>query len=110
MLQTTNDRALSTQATENKSNQDIPANAGGDVYVDGDIKNLSSVMKLAKSKKPNFAKANSKTDFLNPGAKKTFIHLRKAFSKAQILRLFDLEWHIRIETDASGYAIRGVLR
>ena len=35
--------------------------------------------------------------------------MRQAFIKAPILRHFDPECHIRIETDASGYAIGGVL-
>ena len=47
--------------------------------------------------------------FLNPGARKAFNQLRQAFTKALILRPFDLECHIRIETNASGYAIGGVL-
>ncbi len=39
------------------------------------MNNLSTATKSAKSKKPTFAKANSGTDFLTPGAKETFIHL-----------------------------------
>ncbi len=35
--------------------------------------------------------------------------MRQAFLKAPILNHFDPERHIRIETDASGYAIGGVL-
>ena len=35
--------------------------------------------------------------------------MRQAFTEAPILRHFDPECHIRIETDASGYAIGGVL-
>ena len=35
--------------------------------------------------------------------------MRQAFTKAPILQHFDPECHIRIETDASGYAIGGVL-
>ena len=35
--------------------------------------------------------------------------MRQAFTEAPILRHFDPECHIRIETDASGYAIEGVL-
>ncbi len=106
MLRTTDKEALSTQATENEKNQDAPASAGGGVGVGGSIKNLSTVAISTKSKKlkskANFAKANSGTDFLTPGAKKAFIHLWKAFTEALILRHFDPECHIRIETDASG--------
>ena len=112
MLRTTDKEALSTQATENERNQDASASAGsvGGGGVDGDIKNLSSVVKSAKSKKPIFAKTNSsETDFLTTGAREAFIHLRKAFTKAPILRHFDPERHIWIKTDASGYAIGMVL-
>ena len=48
-------------------------------------------------------------DFLTPEAKKTFIYLQKAFTKTPILRHFDSQRHIQIETHASGYAIDGVL-
>ena len=47
--------------------------------------------------------------FLTPNAKKIINQLRLAFIKALILRYFDLESHIRIETDVSGYTINGVL-
>ena len=47
--------------------------------------------------------------FVTPGARETFNQLRQAFTKAPILRHFDPECHIRIETDASSYAIGGVL-
>ena len=49
------------------------------------------------------------TGYLTPGAKQAFTQLRQAFTKALILRHFDPECHIRIETDASSYAIGGVL-
>ena len=35
--------------------------------------------------------------------------MRQAFTEAPILRHFDPKCHIRIETDASGYAVGGVL-
>ena len=47
--------------------------------------------------------------FLTPEAKLIFTQLRQAFTEAPILRHFDPEYHIRIETDASDYAIGGVL-
>ena len=52
---------------------------------------------------------NRATGYLAPKARLAFIKLRKAFTKALILRHFDLEYHIRIETDASSYSIGGVL-
>ncbi len=122
MLWTTNDEALSTQATENKKNQDASASTGGG-GVGGNFENLSTIAKSAKSKKSkstkskksdlpkaSFAKINSSgTDFLTPEANKAFIHLQKVFTEAPILRHFDSEYYIRIETNASGYAIGGVL-
>ena len=76
----------------------------------------SESKKLAKSKKPsksenspNFDAKKAGPSFLTPGAKEAFNCLRLAFTKALILRHFDPECHIRIETDTSGYAIGGVL-
>ncbi len=115
MLRTTNDEALSIQATGNEKNQDAPASvgvggaAGCGADGGGSTKNLSTASKSAKSKKPNFAKANSGTDFLISEAQEAFIHLQKAFTKVLIFRHFDPERHIRIETNALGYAIGEVL-
>ena len=39
------------------------------------------------------------------GAKEAFNRLKQAFIEAPILQHFDLKSHIRIKTDASGYAI-----
>ena len=57
---------------------------------------------------PNIG-ATGKPNFLTPNAKKAFNQLRLAFIKAPILQHFDLENHIRIETNALGYAIGRVL-
>ena len=46
--------------------------------------------------------SNGVTGYLTPDAKQAFTQLRQAFIKALILRHFDLECHIRIETDVSG--------
>ena len=53
--------------------------------------------------------SNGATGYLTPDAKQAFTQLRQAFTEAPIPRHFDPECHIRIETDASGYAIGGVL-
>ena len=53
--------------------------------------------------------SNRATGYLTPDTKRAFTQLRQAFTKAPILRHFDPECHIRIEIDASGYAIGGVL-
>ena len=52
---------------------------------------------------------NGATGYLTPDARQAFTQLRQAFTKAPILQHFDLECHIRIETDVSGYAIGGIL-
>ena len=66
--------------------------------------------KLPKSgNSPNFDAKNTGPNFLTPEARSAFNRLRLAFTEAPILRHFDPECHIRIETDASGYAIGGVL-
>ena len=72
---------------------------GGDDYED---KTVESSLLTSKN-------SNGATGYLTPGAKRAFTQLRQAFIKAPILRHFDLECHIQIETDASGYAIGGVL-
>ena len=65
--------------------------------------------KLAKSKSRTRSGNNlEKPKFLTSKAKKAFNHLRQVFTKALILRHFDPKCHIRIKTNASGYAIRGV--
>ena len=119
MLQKTNNEALSIQATKEERNEAISAGLGSSSVGDKvgeNIKNLSTIINLVKSKltKPKKAglpntKVNSKTDFLTPRAKKVFIHLQKAFTKAPILRHFDPKRHIWIETDALGYTISKVL-
>ena len=72
---------------------------------------------LSKSKKSKNANSEMQTHigamgepiFLTLGAKEVFNHLRQVFTKALILRHFELECHIRIETDALGYAIGRIL-
>ena len=62
-----------------------------------------------KTQKSSKSKNLSRLDFFTPRARLAFTKLRQAFVKAPILYYFDLECHIRIETDASGYTIGGVL-
>ena len=67
---------------------------------------------LAKSKRHDFPKSRpeeARTDFLTSKARLAFTQLRQAFDEAPIFHHFNLERHIRIETDASDYAIGGVL-
>ena len=57
----------------------------------------------------NFDAKNTGPSFLTPKARSAFNRLRLAFTKALILRHFDPECYIWIETNASSYAIGGVL-
>ena len=56
-----------------------------------------------------FKNSNGAMDYLTSGAKRAFTQLRQAFTKALILRHFEPECYIWIETHASGYAIGGLL-
>ena len=49
------------------------------------------------------------SNYLTPDAKKAFDQLRQAFTKTPILQHFDPKQYIRVETDASGYAIDRVM-
>ena len=77
----------------------------------------SKFQNLAKSRKKlsksgnstNFDTIEDGPKFLTSNARAAFNRLWLAFTKAPILRHFDPECHIWIETDISGYAIDGVL-
>ena len=79
----------------------------------GDDRNLSK----SKSKKSKNTKsgvqtclfAMGKPTFLTPNIREAFNQLRQVFIKAPILRHFDQECYFRIEIEALGYAIGGVL-
>ena len=74
-----------------------------DVEVDGgEVEVGKKGRNLSKSKQ-------TESGFLTSGVRRAFTKLRQAFIKAPILYHIDSECHIRIETDASGYAIGGVL-
>ena len=68
-----------------------------------DDRNLSKSKKSKNSKfgKQMHIRATGEPIFLTPSTRKTFNQLRQAFTKAPIFRHFDLECHIRIETNAS---------
>ena len=88
-------------------------NGMDDVEVDGSEVEVDEVGKKARktSKSKNLSKSQKTvgSDFLTPRANLAFTELRQAFLKAPVLHHFDLDCHIRIETDALGYAIGGVL-
>ena len=65
--------------------------------------------KLAKSDFIKPVRGAEEPSFLTLDTRRAFTELRQVFTEASILRHFDLECHIRIKTDASSYAIGGVL-
>ena len=76
----------------------------------GAVVQSDALRNLAKAKNRTKSDNNSgEPMFLTSKAKEALNCLRQAFTKALILRHFDPERHIWIETNASGYAIRGVL-
>ena len=91
----------------------------------GNRTNLSNSSALTRSIRANYltfggvkkgggntrkgVKAAKRSDYLTPVAKKTFNYLRHVFIQAPILQHFHPDRHIRIKTDASGYAIGGAL-
>ena len=81
----------------------------------GGVGRLDALKKSAKSKSRtksgHLGNSNDSEEckFLTSDAREVFNRLRQAFTEAPILRHFDLECHIRIETDTSGYTIGGVL-
>lgn len=68
--------------------------------------------KLSKSRKSIILDTSGITKepkFPSFSTRKTFNLLQQAFIKALILQYLDLECHIQIKTNASGYTIGGVL-
>ena len=138
MLKTTNkpapNRNNGSRSASSRNNDSRPASGrnDGDGEVDGfggdgvehakksgksKGQKTSKSQKSAKSGKnssksgnsPNFGATESGPSFLTSKARSAFNHLRLAFTEAPILWHFDPECHNRIETDASGHAIDGVL-
>ena len=107
MLKTTGSSEESAPRAFRAGNDEVVGGGGG--RADETVVNSSKNEKSRKSTRvPNIG-ATGEPNFLTPDAKKAFNHLRLAFIEAPILRHFDSESHIRIETNASGYAIGGML-
>ena len=87
---------------------DSGGTAGGCTNVDsfgfGSNEKSSKLRKLSGN-----SGATEEPKFLTSDAREVFNLLWQAFTKAPILRHFDLERYIRIETNASGYTIGRVL-
>ncbi len=74
--------------------------------------NMAKSKKWIRAEKAEASRAKNlgqSGSFLTSKARKAFIELRQAFVEALILNRFDPERHIRIEIDASGYTIGGIL-
>ena len=94
-----------------RGGSEIDGNEMDNIEVDGSEVEVDEVGKKIQKSSKNLFKSKKTVrspDFLTPGAKLAFTKLRQAFLKALILYYFDLERHIQIETDVSGYAIGGV--
>ena len=120
MLKTTGNTESATNSKETKSgvgSNSVVGNVvgGGEATNPTKRKNPMKITKskiLIKFKNHDFPKSRPKeaeTGFFTPEAKLVFTQLRQVFVKASILQHFDPESYIRIETDASGYAIGDVL-
>ena len=94
------------RADDNKVVKDVGSRRVNKTVVDS---SMSKRLKNKKSENLTHIKAIGESIFLTPSAKEAFNYLRQEFIKAQILRHFDPECHIQIETDASGHAIVRVL-
>ena len=100
-----------SRARHDKSKIDDRRKIDGGEIDDGEIKDDEfgkKVQKTSKSKNLSKSKITIGTDFFTLGAKLTFTKLRQVFLKAPILYYFDLERHIQIKMNVSGYAISGV--
>lgn len=72
-------------------------------------KNLNKSNSQTKSGQLGNSNTKGELKFLISKAKEIFNYLKQAFTKVPIFRHFNLECHIRIEIDASGYIIKRVL-
>ena len=102
--------------SDNRAEQDISEIDGSgidNIEVDGNEIRDNEVekksQKTSKSKNLFKSKKTIGLDFFTLRTRLAFIKLRQAFVKAPIFHHFNLEHHIRIETDTSGYAISIVL-
>ena len=103
MLKTTRSSEELALKTFRANNNEVVNSGGGD-KANETVKNSSKKSTCM----PNI-RAIGDPNFLTSDAKKNFNYLRLLFIKALILWHFDPESHIRIEIDASGYAIDRVL-
>ena len=80
-----------------------------DNKVDDEFDNKVEKKSQNPSKSENLSKSKkTELGFLTSGARMAFTKLRQVFIKSLIFHHFDLERHIWVETNVSGYAIGGI--
>ena len=112
MLKTTGSSIASASTVDD--NEVVSGNGGVGVdarSVGGSDASKKSTKSKSQIKSRHLGNSNDSEElkFLTSGARKAFNCLKQAFTKALILQYFDPKCHIRIETNASSYAIRKVL-
>ena len=111
MLKTTRSSVVSASRVNDNEVVDGGGAIGGGVV---DQSNASRKLAKSKSRTKSGHLGNSNNleepKFLTFNAKEAFNRLRQAFTKVSILRHFDLEYFIRIETNVSGYTIGEVFK
>ena len=85
-----------------------------DEFRDGGSNGIKSIITSKKSTEADYLNFKGTVGtrsfgYLTLDAKKAFNYLWHVFTKALILQHFDLECHIRVETNASGHAISRIL-
>ena len=105
MLKTTG----SSVASASRVDDDEVVGGGGAVGRSDASKKSAKSKSRPKSGHLGNSSNSEERKFLTSDTREAFNRLRQAFTKAPILRHFNPECHIWIETDASGYAIREVL-
>ena len=125
MLKTTESTKSIANIKETEGKAGSNSVVGNNMFSDSEATNQTNSIKgknqakttksiiLVKSKNHDFflnsRNREARAGFLTLKARLAFIQLRQAFVEALILYYFDLECHIWIKVNASGYAIGSVL-
>ena len=99
-----------TLTSVTQKSMDLVEKFGGNDYSENEARTSASTKRPTRADYPSSAHvSHAVSNYLTPDAKKAFDQLRQVFTKAPIFQHFDLEWYIRVETDAFGHAIGGEL-
>ena len=103
-------RMSPTPTSVTQKSRNLVDKFGGADYGENEAKTSASTKRPTRADYLySYHVSHAVSNYLTPDAKKAFDQLRQAFTEAPILQHFDPERYIRVETDASGYAIGGVL-